>query len=185
MKPKERMLWSEPEGFPATPGLHDALEEGRIKVEVARVGRMSKVEVGRHWTFEVHVVSSSSPTVDEGKTATTTLATLEADVVVFATGWRTGSYPFFTRSEQEELGLPVEWMKEKPEREGGFEKVDEQSAKELRGWNRCFNEAPWAKEGTATLKKAEKKVAPFRVRRFSPSLLSLHDSNFVVLTALP
>jgi hypothetical protein len=112
------------------------------------------------------------------------LTTIEADVVVFATGWRTGSYPFFTCSEQQELGLPVEWMKEKPPREKQFEEVDEQSARELQRWNRCFDEAPWAKKGSATLDKEEKKVAPFRVRRFflSSPFRTLPKRRFTALS---
>ena len=35
---------------------------------------------------------------------------LEAQGVIFGTGWKTGTYPFFTQEQREELGMPLTYF---------------------------------------------------------------------------
>lgn len=91
--------------------------------------------------------------------------TLTADIVIFGTGWRTGSYPFFSRSLAEELGLPFAYHVDVdsdsdsghddtnglPEREKIFAKLDDESLKSLLRDQRTLREIPdvWKRPGYA------------------------------------
>ncbi|GAA5900529.1 hypothetical protein JCM6882_001270 [Rhodosporidiobolus microsporus] len=169
LRPARPLLWSEAGTVPAPVGLHDLLEEGKIEVSKGVVSGMGRLEGDggekSGGPFEVEVTFS-----DQSSTLPPT-STLEADVVIFGTGWRTGSYPFFTQQQQEELGLPLEWDEgageEKPAREREFEEMDAESEGELRRENRSLAQAPWAGTGSAAswFGGEQRKKAPYRLYR--------------------
>lgn len=132
--------------------------------------------------------------------------TLTADIVIFGTGWRTGSYPFLSRSLAEELGLPFAYhvdvdsdLDGLPEREKTFVKLDEESLKALLRDQRTLREVPevWKKPGYAardsgkgnvTLNviangnesKEREEVAPYRLYRLMVPTTHLEARDIVV-----
>ncbi|GAA6041199.1 hypothetical protein JCM8097_008339 [Rhodosporidiobolus ruineniae] len=181
LRPQNSLLWSEAGTVPAPVGLHELLEEGRNKVLKGRVSGMREVEAKKNddgAAFELDVLGAASSTDDPS-----TVSLLSADVVIFGTGWRTGSYPFFTRSEQEDLGLPLDWVdgeEEMPPREREFEALDAEREEELRRENRCFKERPWREEETAEVadgKVGRKRTAPFRLYRSMIPLSHLYSRD--------
>lgn len=132
--------------------------------------------------------------------------TLTADIVIFGTGWLTGSYPFLSRSLAEELGLPFTYHVDVdsdsdglPEREKTFVKLDDESLKALLRDQRTLRQIPevWkipgyaardAGEGHVTLNviangngnKEREEVAPYRLYRLMVPTSHLETRDIVL-----
>lgn len=119
---------------------------------------MAQVSTVPSTTPSQYTLTIDSPTKPEP-------LTLTANIVIFGTGWLTGSYPFLSRSLAEELGLPFAYHVDVgsdsdsghddtnglPEREKMFAKLDDESLKSLLRDQRTLREIPdvWKRPGYA------------------------------------
>jgi hypothetical protein len=106
---------------------------------------------------------------------------IEADAVIFGSGWSTGKYPIFDREQLEELGLPVEYTDCLPEREKGYQELDKSTLSNLLSSLRTLRDMPkeWGMRGFSARfgTKEPPKYAPYRLYRLMVPLDSLYDRD--------
>lgn len=94
--------------FPGTTSFRELVQSAKIKLIRGTVVDMARVSTPppttTSTTLSQYTLTIDSP-IKPGP------LTLTADIVIFGTGWRTGSYPFLSRSLVEELGLPFTYRR--------------------------------------------------------------------------
>lgn len=195
-----RSLFPGPASFPAL------VESGKLKLVKGTVVGMTQDSAPS--SADSSTCTFTSPytlTIDSpGKSERLTLS---ADIVIFGTGWRTGSYPFLSSSLVEELGLTFTYSVDVnsapddglPEREKVFAKLDDVSLKALLSDQRTLREIPevWNRPGYAARevgkdnvmlsiqakeegKKMREEVAPYRLYRLMVPTSHLEARDVVV-----
>jgi hypothetical protein len=114
------------------------------------------------------------------------ISTIKGDVVIFATGWRTGELPFFSRALSDELGLPHKYvhLSDRPEREAFFEDVDDKCLDKLLATTRTLRDLPleWSSPNYGARVVGQDpttQVAPFRLYRLMVPLSHLRSRDIV------
>lgn len=190
-----RSLFPGPASFPAL------VQAGKLKLVKGTVVDMTRISTPSSTTSST---SSSPYTLTIDSPSKSEPLTLTADIVIFGTGWRTGSYPFLSDSLVEELGLPFTYQVDVdsdglPEREKDFAKLDDESLKVLLRDQRTLREMPevWKRPGYAARdagkdnvvvsdlangegKKPREEVAPYRLYRLMVPTSHLEARDVVV-----
>lgn len=124
-KPTVPVKWSEGSMFPGPATFAPLVQSGKITIIKGGVIGMQRsiasggAEKDGSFTLRIRMVDGSE-------------RDLEAQGVIFGTGWNTGTYPFFTTEMMDELGLPLQYSAEKPpQRESDFIDSDAQAQARL------------------------------------------------------
>jgi hypothetical protein len=109
---------------------------------------------------------------------------LLVDCVIFATGWKTGDYTFFTRDMADELGLPVAYTEEKPPlRESQFVETDKWAAAKVDKEIFTMRDVPklWQQPGYSarSVGRAVRNMAPYRLFRLLVPVSHLYEHDIV------
>lgn len=109
---------------------------------------------------------------------------LLVDCVIFATGWKTGDYPFFTRELADELGLPVSYSEDKPPlREEQFTETDKWAAAKVDKEIFSMQDVPrlWQQAGYSarSVGKLVQNMAPYRLYRLLVPVSHLYEQDVV------
>lgn len=190
--------------FPGTTSFRELVQSGKIKLIKGTVVDMARVST---LPSSPPSTSLSQYTLTVNSPAKAEQISLTADIVIFGTGWLTGSYPFLPHSLLEELGLPFTYHVDVnsdsdglPEREKPFVKLDDESLKALLGDQRTLRQIPqvWEKpgyaardtandnvtldvaNGTADKDSEREKVAPYRLYRLMVPTSHLETRNVVM-----
>ncbi|KAK0208868.1 FAD/NAD-P-binding domain-containing protein [Desarmillaria ectypa] len=170
MRPVVDLMWSDSSTLPGPASLPSLIQSGQIKVVKGTVIDMSKAN---STGFKLSIRSS-----EDDKTVIEHVG----QAVIYGTGWNTGTYPFFTPSMLDELGLPVMHPDKSP-REAGFEELDAKSLNELLAdqrtladpphiWNSPTYSARWAG-------RIPKQISPFRLYRLMVPLTHLKQHDLI------
>lgn len=147
--------------FPGPQNLVSLIEGGVIKIIKGGVVGMRAVEAtcGEPEGFELDLAMPDN-----------TSKTMLAQGVIFGTGWNTGTYPFFTTEQMDELGLPLQYSEEKPPlREAEFVESDRRALTRISREIYSMQDPPevWKDENYSARRvgKAAPKIAPYRLYR--------------------
>lgn len=107
---------------------------------------------------------------------------LLVDCVIFATGWKTGDYPFFTREQIDELGLPLGYSEDKPPlRENEFVATDKWAAEKvekeifsMRDVPKLWQQASYSARSVGRIVQA---TAPYRLYRLLVPVSHLYQRD--------
>lgn len=157
--------------FPGPASFPSLVHTGKLKLVKGTVVKMTQPPTSSSGSSPSsppapYILTINSPTKPEPLTIT-------ADIVIFGTGWRRGSFPFLSRSLVDELGLPFTYRVDmdsdsdpgegdgKPERERGFAKLDDESLEALSRDQRTLRERPevWNRPGYAAREAGKDNVA--------------------------
>lgn len=195
-----RSLFPGPASFPAL------VESGKLKLVKGTVVNMAQSPSSSSAASSSASTSASPYTLTIDSPTKSEPLTVTADIVIFGTGWRTGSYPFLSRSLVEELGLPFTYQVDVdsdsdglPEREKALAKLDDESLKALLRDQRTLREIPevWKRPWYAARearkdnvvvsvqtngkgRKVREEVAPYRLYRLMVPTSHLEARDVVV-----
>lgn len=173
MTPIIPLKWSESSTYPGSPVLPELIQTG--KVVIVRGGLTS--------------MQPSALTDDESSTFNLSITRSEGgqqefpvDCVIFGTGWATGEYPFFTREQLDDLGLPISYTEDKPPlRESQFAESDRIARERINKEIKTMQDPPslWSKAGYSARSagRAVTSFAPYRLYRLLVPLSHLDERD--------
>lgn len=176
MLPSIPLKWSESSIYPGPINFASLIQQG--KVNIVRGGLTGM----RRNDGETDALSYYSLDIDltdaRGKQE------LLVDCVIFATGWKTGDYPFFTRELSDELGLPLTYSDEKPPlREMEFGETDRWAQSKVEKEIFSMRDVPklWQQAGYSarSVGRIAQSVAPYRLFRLLVPISHLYERDVV------
>jgi hypothetical protein len=174
MKPVVPLKWSESSIYPGPVNFAGLIQEGKVNIIrgglIAMRNELSAAESkSSSYKLDIDLVDG------KGKQQ------IDADCVIFATGWRTGDYPFFTRDQLDELGLPLTYSPEKPPlREEQFKATDEASLSKVKDiFSMRDPPSLWQQAGYSarSVGRVAQQFAPYRLYRLMVPLSHLEERD--------
>lgn len=176
MLPTIPLKWSESSIYPGPINFASLIQEG--KVNIIRGGLIGMRQENGINEQESYYTLDIDLTDGRGK------QNLLVDCVIFATGWKTGDYPFFTRDMADELGLPVAYTEEKPPlRENQFVETDRWAAEKVDKEIFTMRDVPelWQQPGYSarSVGRVVTNMAPYRLYRLLVPVSHLYEHDVV------
>lgn len=158
--------------FPGPASLPDLIRSGKISLIKGAITNLQKAS---------EIREKDAGFLISIRTEEEELITRDAHAVIFGTGWRTGTYPFFSPALIEELGLPIVYTDGPPKREAEFIEMDERCLNELLKDQKTLATPPkiWEKPSYSARQEGKKpvNVAPYRLFRLMVPLPHLQKRD--------
>lgn len=176
MLPTIPLKWSESSIYPGPINFASLIQEGKVKIIRGGLTGMREADSGSD--------STSRYALNVDLTDARGKQELLVDCVIFATGWKTGDYPFFTRDLADELGLPVPYSEGKPPlREDDFTETDTWAANKVEKEIFTMRDVPklWQQAGYSarSVGRVARSVAPYRLYRLLVPVSHLYQHDVV------
>lgn len=174
MQPVVPLKWSESSIYPGPINFASLIQERKVNIIRGGLIGMSRSddsdEALSYYTLKVDLVDGKGQ------------QELLVDCVIFATGWKTGDYPFFTREQIDELGLPLGYSEDKPPlRENEFVATDKWAAEKvekeifsMRDVPKLWQQASYSARSVGRIVQA---TAPYRLYRLLVPVSHLYQQD--------
>lgn len=177
MKPVVPLKWSESSIYPGPINFASLIQQGKVNVVRGGLTGMHRNDDSEHpklsyYTLDIDLVDAKPK------------QELLVDCVIFATGWKTGDYPFFSREQMDELGLPISYSEDKPPlRESEFIQTDKWAAQKVENEIYSMQDVPklWQQAGYSarSVGRIAQATAPYRLYRLLVPISHLYQRDVV------